>query len=132
MRPPGHRTGQHFDCTPFAADQYCFGADNYADGAIAMSVALEVDGHAAWHRAGHPVGRYPCARHFGHANGHTDAAEAIRHASDCGGDDLCIGLRVTAHLVLVAVNLAAQRCALQQDIYETKPITPGAGDLPSH
>ena len=105
---------------PRYTDQYFFGADNDADGTIAMAVALHINRHAARHCAGHPVGRNPSARHFGHADRHPDATEAVRHSRDGGGDHLCVGMGVAAHLVLPAVNFAAQRCALQQDIFQPK------------
>ncbi|WP_144055476.1 hypothetical protein [Octadecabacter antarcticus] len=47
--------------------------------------------HAAWHDAGQPVGRQPGARKFGDVDRHADAAEAVGHSGDSGGDHFGIG-----------------------------------------
>ena len=74
---------------------------------------------AARHNAGHPVG---VARHgqFRHADRHAEATEAVGHSGDDGCDHLGIRVGVAAHFVLAAVDLAAQRSALHQDVFEAK------------
>lgn len=85
-----------------------------------MLVAPGLDRHAVWYRARQPVRGESSARQFGHADRHADAAEAVWQSGDGGGDDLCMGMGVAAHLMLAAVNPAAQRRALHEDVFEVE------------
>jgi hypothetical protein len=88
-----------------------------------MLVLLGFDRYTAWHDAGQPIRSDPSARHFGHADRHPDATKTVGYPCHSGGDHLGVGVSVTTHLVLTTVHLTAQRCALQQDVFEAKAET---------
>ena len=92
---------------------------------IPVPIALNLDRHAARHRSWHPVGRQPSSGEFGHTNSHALAAEVIWHPSYGGGDHFGVLVGIGTRFVLTAVDFAAQRCPLHEDIFETeaKPLT---------
>src|SRR6056297_209519 len=124
MRTPGDRACADLDRPPLATKLHPFGAHGFRYGPVTMTIALHLNRHAARDRAGHPVGGQPSAGEFSHADGHALASEAVGQASDGGGDHLGILVCVAAHLVLPTINLAAQRGALHQNIFEAEPDAP--------
>ena len=72
------------------------------------------------HGSRHPIGCQLSAGAFRHADRHANAAQAVRGADNDGCDDLRVRMGVAAHLVSTAVDLAAQRRARHEGIFEAK------------
>jgi hypothetical protein len=82
-----------------------------------MLVVLDFQRDAARDGARQPVRGHASTRQLGHLYRHSDAAEAVGHACDGGGNHLGVGVGVTTHFVLAAIHFAAKHGALQQYVF---------------
>jgi hypothetical protein len=120
IRSEHYRTRPNLDAAPFSSHQNALSSDDDADRAIPMTVPLYVYRHTARYRPRHPVWRQPSAGEFGNPDGHALTAEAVWYSANGGRNHLGVLVGVAADLVLAAVDLAAEDCALQQDVFEAK------------
>ena len=111
--PKRNRAGADFHAPPLATHKSAVRADDHADGTITMAVSLDVDWNAARHGPRHPVRCQSSACELSNPDRHSFAPEAVRHPRDGSRDHLGIRVSVPAQLVLPAINLAAQRSALE-------------------
>ena len=131
MGREGDRAGKDVDGFPrspraWATYPDALGAHDHRTCICAVPVLLDDRWNAAWDGSRHPVRREPRAGQFSHPYRHAPATEAVGDPGDGGGNELCVLVGVAADLVLAAVDLAAQRGALQQDVFqpEAEAMTP--------
>ena len=85
-----------------------------------MLIGLGFRWHTKRYCAWQLIWRHDRACQFGHMDRHAFAAQTVWYPRKGGCNHLRIRAGVTALLVLAAIDLAAQRASLQQDVFHTK------------